>query len=47
MYGIHWDPAREAALRTSLRALRLARPGIPRRFRWILPAQLADARSHA
>lgn len=45
MYGVPWDLAREAALRASLRALRLARPGIPRRFRWILPAQLADARS--
>lgn len=43
-YGVRWDPAREAALRATLGGLRLARPAIPRRFRWILPAQLADAR---
>ena len=43
-YGVAWDPAREAALRATLRGLRLARPAIPRRFRWILPAQLAHAR---
>jgi uncharacterized protein (DUF2236 family) len=44
MYGVRWGPGREAALRTSLAAVRLGRPGIPRRFRWILPAQQAAAR---
>ena len=46
MYGLPWGPAREAAYRASLRSLRLARPLIPRRFRWILPAQLAHRRIH-
>jgi uncharacterized protein (DUF2236 family) len=45
MYGIRWGAAREAALRASLRSLRLARPAIPRRFRWILPAQQAVRRA--
>jgi hypothetical protein len=27
--------------------LKVARPVIPRRFRWILPAQQAVARAHA
>jgi uncharacterized protein (DUF2236 family) len=45
MYGIQWGPAREAWLRGTLGALRLARPAIPRRFRWILPAQEASARA--
>jgi uncharacterized protein (DUF2236 family) len=45
MYGVPWGPAREARLRLSLAALRLARPAIPRRFRWILPAQQAETRS--
>lgn len=44
MYGVTWGPGRAAALRASLAALRLGRPAIPRRFRWILPAQQAAAR---
>jgi uncharacterized protein (DUF2236 family) len=44
MYGVRWGPVRSAALLTSLAALRVARPVIPRRFRWILPAQRAVAR---
>jgi uncharacterized protein (DUF2236 family) len=44
MYGVRWGPARSAALRVSLAALRVGRPAIPRRFRWILPAQQAAAR---
>jgi len=43
-YGIHWDPAREAALRGSLLWLRSARPMLPHRFRRITPAQRAEAR---
>jgi uncharacterized protein (DUF2236 family) len=45
MYGIRWNPIREASLRATLRSLRLARPAIPRRFRWILPAQVAHRRT--
>jgi uncharacterized protein (DUF2236 family) len=44
MYGVRWGPARDAALIASLAALRAGRPAIPRRFRWILPAQQAAAR---
>lgn len=44
MYGVRWDPLREVALRASLAALRTARPAIPRRFRWILPARGARGR---
>jgi uncharacterized protein (DUF2236 family) len=44
LYGVPWSPAREAAFRATFRSLRLARPLIPRRFRWILPAQLAHRR---
>ena len=44
MYGIRWGPGRQAALRASLLSLRVARPAIPRRFRWILPAQQAIRR---
>jgi uncharacterized protein (DUF2236 family) len=45
LYGVRWQLRDEAALRTTLRALRAARPAIPRRFRWILPAQLAHGRA--
>jgi uncharacterized protein (DUF2236 family) len=45
MYGISWGPLREGALRATLRSLRLFRPAIPRRFRWILPAQQALRRA--
>ena len=41
LYGVRWDPAREVALRASLRWLRLFRPAIPPRFRHIMPAQQA------
>lgn len=41
MYGVRWGPGRAAALRATMAALRLGRPAIPRRFRWILPAQHA------
>jgi uncharacterized protein (DUF2236 family) len=41
MYGVRWGPGRAAAMRASLAALRAGRPAIPRRFRWILPAQQA------
>lgn len=44
MYGVRWGPAREAWLRGTLGALRLGRSAIPRRYRWILPAQEAAAR---
>jgi uncharacterized protein (DUF2236 family) len=44
-YGVRWGPGRAAALRSSLAALRLARPAIPRRFRWIILAQQAESRA--
>jgi uncharacterized protein (DUF2236 family) len=44
MYGVRWGPLSEARLRASLGVLKVARPVIPRRFRWILPAQQAAAR---
>jgi uncharacterized protein (DUF2236 family) len=44
MYGVRWGPGHEVRLRASLAALRAARPAIPRRFRWIMPAQQASAR---
>lgn len=47
LYGVRWTRSREAALRATLGALRAARPAIPRRFRWILPAQQALRRSEA
>jgi uncharacterized protein (DUF2236 family) len=47
MYGIRWGPLDEVRLRASLAALRTVRPAIPRRFRWILPAQHAAARAAA
>jgi uncharacterized protein (DUF2236 family) len=45
MYGIRHGPGRQAALRASLALLRAGRPAIPRRFRWILPAQVARRRA--
>jgi uncharacterized protein (DUF2236 family) len=44
MYGVRVGPARMAGYRAELAALRTARPLIPRRFRLILPAQLAERR---
>ena len=43
-YGVPWGPGRDAAMRASLAAVRAGRPAIPRRFRWIVPAQLAADR---
>jgi len=43
-YGVRWNPAKEAAMRANLRAVRLLRPAIPRRYRYILPAQQAARR---
>jgi uncharacterized protein (DUF2236 family) len=46
-YGVRWNPIREAALRAELRALRILRPAIPKRFRLIMPAHLAERRLRA
>jgi uncharacterized protein (DUF2236 family) len=43
-YGIRWSPAKEMAMRASLRMLRAFRPAIPLRYRHILPAQMAARR---
>jgi uncharacterized protein (DUF2236 family) len=45
MYGIRYGRSRQAALRAGLAVLRFGRPAIPRRFRWILPAQVALRRA--
>lgn len=39
-YGVRWTPLKEVALRTSLPSLRLIRPLLPPRFRYVLPYQL-------
>ena len=44
MYGVRSGPVRRTRLRAELLALRTVRPTIPRRFRWILPAQEARVR---
>ena len=43
-YGVQWNPARESAMRANLRFVRLVRPAIPPRFRYILPAHQAARR---
>lgn len=45
LYGVRWTARHDAMLRATLAGLRLARPAIPRRFRWILPAQVAFRRA--
>jgi uncharacterized protein (DUF2236 family) len=45
LYGVRWGLPQQAAMRATLAGLRLGRPAIPRRFRWILPAQLAHGRA--
>ena len=43
-YGVRWNPAKEATMRANLRFVRLMRPAIPPRFRYILPAHEAARR---
>jgi uncharacterized protein (DUF2236 family) len=43
-YGVRWNPAKEAALRSSLLFLKRVRPLLPPRFRYIMPAQQAAQR---
>ena len=43
-YGVRWNPAKEAAMRANLRFVRLLRPVIPPKFRYILPAHQAARR---
>jgi uncharacterized protein (DUF2236 family) len=43
-YGVRWNPVKEAAMRANLRAVRVLRPAIPSRFRYILPAHQAARR---
>jgi uncharacterized protein (DUF2236 family) len=43
-YGVRWSPAHEAAMRANLRVVRLLRPAIPPRYRYILPAHQAARR---
>jgi uncharacterized protein (DUF2236 family) len=48
-YGVRWSPAKELALRASLPSLRLVRPLLPPKFRYIAPYQewLAETREAA
>jgi uncharacterized protein (DUF2236 family) len=43
-YGVTWNPAKEVTLRATLRWLRLVRPALPPRYRYIMPAQEAERR---
>jgi uncharacterized protein (DUF2236 family) len=45
MYGVRWGRLQDLRLGASLGALKTARPAIPRRYRWIVPAQHAAARA--
>jgi uncharacterized protein (DUF2236 family) len=46
MYGVRSGRARRTVYRVELAALRSLRPFIPRRYRLILPAQIAERRAH-
>lgn len=46
-YGWRWTPAHEALMRSSMAALRLARPVLPLGVRLIEPARAAEARAPA
>lgn len=46
-YGERWTPAHEAMKRATLAWLRLMRPALPRRVRYIQPAEAALARARA
>jgi uncharacterized protein (DUF2236 family) len=47
MYGVRWGRLHDLRLGASLAVLKTARPAIPRRYRWIVPAQHAAARAAA
>jgi uncharacterized protein (DUF2236 family) len=44
-YGVRWSPAHDVAMRANLRVVRVLRPAIPPRFRYILPAHQAARRT--
>lgn len=46
-YGIGWSRGKQVALTATLRALKRARPAIPRRYRLIMPAIMAEQRAAA
>jgi uncharacterized protein (DUF2236 family) len=46
-YGVRWSRARDAMLVATLGFVRTVRPGLPRRFRYIQPAEIALARVRA
>jgi uncharacterized protein (DUF2236 family) len=46
-YGVAWSRARDAMLVATLGFVRTVRPGLPRRFRYIQPAETALARVRA
>ena len=43
-YGIRWTRGKQLALHASLRALKTLRPALPRRYRLIVPAVVAEQR---
>ncbi|MDX1690088.1 MAG: oxygenase MpaB family protein [Acidimicrobiia bacterium] len=45
LYGFRFGPVRRALLRVNFWMLKRARPFLPKRFRWILPAQVAERRA--
>ena len=45
MYGVRFGPLSQARMSAELLGLRAVRPVVPRRFRWILPAQQASVRA--
>jgi uncharacterized protein (DUF2236 family) len=44
-YGEPWNAGHEALMRASMASLRVIRPVLPRRFRYIVPAEAAFARA--
>ncbi len=43
-YGVRWNAVKEAAMRANLMGVRVLRPALPGRFRFILPAHAAARR---
>lgn len=46
LYGFRFGPIRRTVLRANLWVLKRVRPFLPKRFRWILPAQIAERRAN-
>lgn len=46
LYGFRFGPIRRRVLRANLWVLKRVRPFLPKRLRWILPAQIAERRAN-